>query len=188
MSPSSTETTVRLVAWNLTNVGVTVYRTRDGGRTWQGRAVTTHTQNAGAIATVQFLNPRRGWLVSQEPTAPRPGSTAVPTVVRIGGSSTIACRKSHPSCSQAQTTRGKQAVSSAASSFTASTAAISGHERNFPVPATERSAKAMYGPPVFFGHTILAPGYVPPSRSCSPGGLPERRRRSKLEARQPARG
>jgi hypothetical protein len=59
-----------VVAWNLNDVGVGVYRTRDGGRTWKHVDVTGHSMAAGSVATVQFLDLKHGWLVNQQPTAP----------------------------------------------------------------------------------------------------------------------
>jgi photosystem II stability/assembly factor-like uncharacterized protein len=57
------------VIWNVDTVRVTVYRTSDGGTSWKAASAGGHSMNAGAVDTVQFLTPRLGWLVTQEPTA-----------------------------------------------------------------------------------------------------------------------
>ncbi len=59
-----------VVDWNLNDVGVGVYRTSDGGRTWRHADVTAHSMAAGSVATIQFLDLKHGWLVNQQPTAP----------------------------------------------------------------------------------------------------------------------
>jgi photosystem II stability/assembly factor-like uncharacterized protein len=59
-----------VVDWNLNNVGVGVYRTSDGGRSWKHADVTAHSMAGGSVATIQFLDLKHGWLVNQQPTAP----------------------------------------------------------------------------------------------------------------------
>jgi photosystem II stability/assembly factor-like uncharacterized protein len=146
-----------LVAWNVNNVGVTVYRTTDAGRTWQGRPVTTHTQNAGAVATVQFLNPRRGWLVSQEPTAPRARLYSSSD----GGANWRLVNDDLPEIAPVVFASADDAWQAGGFFSRFLFHSVDGGQiwtrAKLPVPASERSAKAMYGPPVFFGHTILAP-------------------------------
>jgi photosystem II stability/assembly factor-like uncharacterized protein len=146
-----------LVGWNVANVGVTVYRTRDGGRTWQGRAVTTHTQNAGAVATVQFLGPRLGWLVSQEPTAPRARLYSSSD----GGASWRLVDDRLPEVAPVVFGSAGDAWQAGGFSSRFLFHSVDGGRRwtraRLPVPAGERAARALYGLPVFFGRTILAP-------------------------------
>jgi photosystem II stability/assembly factor-like uncharacterized protein len=146
-----------LVGWNVANVGVTVYRTSDGGRTWQGRAVTTHTQNAGAVATVQFLDSKRGWLVSQEPTAPR---------ARLyrstdGGASWRLVDDRLPEVAPVVFGSAGDAWQAGGLSSRFLFHSVDGGRRwtraRLPVPAGERAARRLYGLPVRFGRTILAP-------------------------------
>ena len=49
---------------------VTIYRTRDGGRTWTSIPGGGHTPNAGAITRVQLLTPTSVILETVQPTAP----------------------------------------------------------------------------------------------------------------------
>ncbi|MGZ4417684.1 MAG: hypothetical protein ACXVRV_05870 [Gaiellaceae bacterium] len=146
-----------LVAWNVANVGVTVYRTSDGGRIWRGRAVTTHTQNAGAVATVQFLSPRRGWLVSQEPTAPRARLYSSSD----GGASWRLVNDGLPEIAPVVFVSAGDAWQAGGffSRFLFHSVDGGGTwtRARLPVPASERSARALYGLPRFFGRTILAP-------------------------------
>jgi photosystem II stability/assembly factor-like uncharacterized protein len=48
----------------------TVYRTSDGGKTWQAFAAPMHNIAAGAADALQFLTPTKGFLMDNEPTAP----------------------------------------------------------------------------------------------------------------------
>jgi photosystem II stability/assembly factor-like uncharacterized protein len=146
-----------LVGWNVANVAVTVYRTSDGGRTWRGKAVTTHTQNAGAVATVQFLSPMRGWLVSQEPTAPAArlySSSDGGASWRLvnGGLPEIA-----PVVFASESDAWQAGGFFSRFLFHSVTGGRTWTRARLPVPVSERSAKAVYGLPVFFGRTILAP-------------------------------
>jgi photosystem II stability/assembly factor-like uncharacterized protein len=47
-----------------------LYRTTDGGASWQLQLRAHHSENAGAQGWVQFLDQRRGWVAMLEPTAP----------------------------------------------------------------------------------------------------------------------
>jgi len=47
-----------------------LYRTSDGGRTWQRTPVAPTTCNAGASLSPVFVDPSHGWLERFEPTAP----------------------------------------------------------------------------------------------------------------------
>jgi photosystem II stability/assembly factor-like uncharacterized protein len=146
-----------LVGWNVANVGVTVYRTRDGGRAWQGRAVTTHTQNAGAVATVQFLGPRRGWLVSQEPTAPRARLYSSSD----GGASWRLVDDRLPEVAPVVFADAGDAWQAGGFFsrflFHSVDGGRSWTRARLPVPADEGAARALYGLPIFFGRAILAP-------------------------------
>ncbi len=146
-----------LVGWSVDNVAVTVYRTHNGGRSWQGRVVTGHTQNAGAVATVQFLSPRLGWLVSQEPTAPRARLYASSD----GGASWRLVNSSLPEVAPVVFAGADEAWQAGGVFSRFLFHSVDGGRRwrrvRLPVPASERSARALYGLPVFFGRTILAP-------------------------------
>jgi photosystem II stability/assembly factor-like uncharacterized protein len=146
-----------VVGWNLADVGVTVYRTRDGGHTWHGRAVTAHTQNAGAVATVQFLGPRQGWLVSQEPTAPRARLYSSSD----GGASWRLVDDRLPEVAPVVFGSAGDAWQAGGFSSRSLFHSVDGGRRwtraRLPVPASERAARALYGLPVFFARTILAP-------------------------------
>jgi photosystem II stability/assembly factor-like uncharacterized protein len=138
-------------------VGVTVYRTSDGGRAWQSSAVTTHTQNAGAVATVQFLGRRRGWLVSQEPTAPRARLYSSSD----GGASWRLVNERLPEVAPVVFAGAGDAWQAGGFFsrflFHSVDGGRSWTRARLPVPATERAARALYRLPVFFGRTILAP-------------------------------
>ncbi len=146
-----------LVGWNVGTVAVTVYRTSDGGRRWQGKVVTTHTQNAGAVATVQFLSPRQGWLVSQEPTAP----AARLYSSSDGGASWRLVNDSLPEIAPVTFASAGDAWQAGGFFSRFLFHSVDGGRTwtraRLLVPASERSARAVYGLPVFFGRTILAP-------------------------------
>ena len=59
--------------FNEDTVRETLYRTRDGGHSWQAFSAPSHNVAGGAVDTVQFLTPSEGWLTQTMPTAPREG-------------------------------------------------------------------------------------------------------------------
>ena len=59
--------------FNEDTVRETLYRTRDGGHSWQAFPAPSHNVAAGAVDTVQFLTPSEGWLTQTMPTAPGEG-------------------------------------------------------------------------------------------------------------------
>ncbi len=59
--------------FNVNTLRETLYRTRDGGHSWQAFSAPSHNVAAGAVDTVQFLTPSEGWLTQTMPTAPREG-------------------------------------------------------------------------------------------------------------------
>lgn len=52
------------------DVNIALYRTEDGGRTWQAEQGTEHSLHAGATTVVQFLSPAVGFRETLEPTGP----------------------------------------------------------------------------------------------------------------------
>ena len=141
-----------LVSWNLDDVGVSVYRTSDGGGRWKHVAVTAHSMAAGSVATIQFLDPKHGWLVNQQPTAPDASLYASTD----GGASWRLVRREleiapvrFTSLSDAWQAGGPFARSVYHS-------ADGGHtwkKVRLPVPR----GRAVYDLPVVFGHLVLAP-------------------------------
>jgi photosystem II stability/assembly factor-like uncharacterized protein len=51
-------------------LGVTVWRSLDGGHTWSVRLAGAHSCSAGSTAHLQFLDPQHGWLVLSSTDAP----------------------------------------------------------------------------------------------------------------------
>jgi photosystem II stability/assembly factor-like uncharacterized protein len=146
-----------LVSWSAANVSVWVYRTSDGGRSWQRTAVTSHTASAGAVATVQFLSPRRGWLVNQQPTAPNARLYAT----LDGGASWRLVRGELPEIAPVVFANAHEAWQ-AGGLFSRSLfhSVDGGHtwtQARIPLAPGERPARAVYGLPAFFGRTIRAP-------------------------------
>ena len=146
-----------VVVWSVATVGVTVYRTSDGGQSWQSAAVTHHTQGAGAVATVQFLTPKKGWLANQEPTAPaarlfatsdggaswRPVGSLLPEIAPVEFASPSDAWQAGGSFSR--------------SLFHSTNGGRSWTRVRLPLPVRERPPAALYGQPALFGREILAP-------------------------------
>ena len=146
-----------VVTWSVATVGVTLYRTSDGGRTWRSAPVTHHTQGAGAVATVQFLTPRRGWLVNQEPTAP--AARLFQTV--DGGASWRAVGSLLPGIAPVEFATARHAWQAGGSFsrvlFRSTNGGRTWTRVRLPLPVRERPPHAAYAPPAFFGREILAP-------------------------------
>jgi photosystem II stability/assembly factor-like uncharacterized protein len=56
--------------FSVLNLAEKVYRTSDGGRTWQAFSAPTHNMAAGAQDSLQFVTRARGFLMDTLPTAP----------------------------------------------------------------------------------------------------------------------
>jgi photosystem II stability/assembly factor-like uncharacterized protein len=56
--------------FSVLNLAEKVYRTSDGGRTWQSFSAPMHNIAAGAGDVLQFVTPTKGFLMDTEPTAP----------------------------------------------------------------------------------------------------------------------
>jgi len=56
--------------FSILNLAENVYRTSNGGRTWQAFAAPGHNQAAGSADYLQFLTPADGWLVDVVANAP----------------------------------------------------------------------------------------------------------------------
>jgi len=59
-----------VTTYNLLSAQDDLYRTTNGGASWQLQLRAHHSDNAGARGWVQFLNDRRGWVAMLEPTGP----------------------------------------------------------------------------------------------------------------------
>src|ERR1019366_8979734 len=59
-----------VTTWNPATIGVTIYRTGDGGRTWSAVSGGGHSGNAGATVLLQLLSPTTAFKETLEPTAP----------------------------------------------------------------------------------------------------------------------
>jgi photosystem II stability/assembly factor-like uncharacterized protein len=56
--------------YSVLNLAEKVYRTSNGGRTWQAFSAPMHNIAAGAGDVLQFVTPAKGFLMDTEPTAP----------------------------------------------------------------------------------------------------------------------
>lgn len=142
--------------WNIDTLGVTVYRTTDGGQRWSGASAGHHSVHAGAVATLQFLTRERGWLVVQEPTAP----FATLSASRDGGASwhRIADLPEVAPVEFASPTDAWQAGGPFSLRFFHSTDGGRSWQRvRVPAPPGERTTSVLYGAPAFFGGEILEP-------------------------------
>jgi photosystem II stability/assembly factor-like uncharacterized protein len=146
-----------VVIWNLDTTGVTVYRTRDGGRSWHAAPAGGHSANAGAVATVQFLSRRLGWLVVEEPTAP------FATLFRSsdGGASWHAVRRLPeiaPVAFETPTRAWQAGGGDSLGLFRSETGGRSWRRVELPRPPAEHGSRAFYGLPAFVGGgQVLAP-------------------------------
>jgi photosystem II stability/assembly factor-like uncharacterized protein len=59
-----------VAVWDLDSTHETVYRTRDGGDSWQAVPAPGHDMAAGATDSIAFDDAQHGWLVQQMPTGP----------------------------------------------------------------------------------------------------------------------
>jgi photosystem II stability/assembly factor-like uncharacterized protein len=144
------------VIWNVNTVRVTVYRTSDGGTSWQAASAGSHSMNAGAVDTVQFLTRRLGWLVAQEPTAP--GATLLRSA--DGGASWHAVADL-PEVAPVEFVSPGEAWQ-AGGPFSRRLLHSSDGGRHWrrvrlSIPPPERTATVLYGPPAFFASEILVP-------------------------------
>jgi photosystem II stability/assembly factor-like uncharacterized protein len=145
-----------VVIYNLDTVGVTVYRTSDGGRTWKSTAAGSHSMAAGSVATVQFLTRRRGWLVEQNPTGP----VAYLLASTDGGARwhKIAALPEVAPVEFVSPTEAWQAGGEfSLRLFHSSDGGRRWRRVRVPIPPHERMAHVFYGSLAFFGHEILAP-------------------------------
>lgn len=145
-----------VVIWNLDTVRVTVYRTSDGGTSWQAASAGSHSANAGALDTVQFLTRRHGWLVAQEPTAP--GATLLRT--NDGGVSWHAVAdlpEVAPVRFRSRSDAWQAGGPFSHGLFHSTDGGRLWHRVRVPIPPRERRATRLYGSPAFFKREILAP-------------------------------
>ncbi len=146
-----------LVGWNLNDVGVRVYRTSDGGRTWKNVAVTAHSMSAGSVATIQFLDAKRGWLVNQQPTAPNARLYASTD----GGARWRLVQRRLPEIAPVRFTGPRDAWQAGGffghSLFHSRDGGRTWKRAQLPLPARMRAARALYELPVVFGRRVLAP-------------------------------
>ncbi|HXW44719.1 MAG TPA: YCF48-related protein [Streptosporangiaceae bacterium] len=84
------------IAYNIATTSDALYRTTDGGRSWQPSSVAGHAQAAGSQDTVQFVSATHGWLLSLQPTGPLE-SLAVTT---NGGATWRVVASLHPSAGE----------------------------------------------------------------------------------------
>jgi photosystem II stability/assembly factor-like uncharacterized protein len=142
-----------VVAWNLNDVGVGVYRTRDGGRTWKRVDVTGHSMGAGSVATVRFLDLKHGWLVNQQPTAP----DAALYVSVDGGAHWRLVRRSLPQIAPVLFTSGRHAWQAGGpfghSLFRSTDGGRTWREIRLPLP--HDTQRALYDLPVVRGRRVL---------------------------------
>jgi len=144
------------VLWNLDTVRVTVYRTSDGGASWQAASAGGHSMHAGAIDTVQFLTRRLGWLVAQEPTGP--GAT----LLRSGdGGASWRAVADLPEVAPVKFESPREAWQSGGpfsrGLFHSTDGGRHWQRVPFPIRPRERTATVLYGAPAFFAREILAP-------------------------------
>lgn len=59
-----------VAVWDADSTDETLYRTTDGGTSWQAAPAPEHDAAAGAMDSISFVDARNGWLVQQMPTAP----------------------------------------------------------------------------------------------------------------------
>jgi photosystem II stability/assembly factor-like uncharacterized protein len=59
-----------LASYNTLHATEKLYRTRNGGRTWQAFRAPAHVQAAGTLDAVDFVSNRLGWLTDIQPTGP----------------------------------------------------------------------------------------------------------------------
>jgi photosystem II stability/assembly factor-like uncharacterized protein len=142
-----------VVGWNLNDVGVSVYRTTDGGRHWKSVAVTGHSMAGGSVATIQFLDLKHGWLVNQQPTAP--DATLYSTT--DGGAHWRRVRRSLGEIAPVLFTSSRRAWQAggpfARSLYRSTDAGRTWREMRLRLPSNIR--RASYDLPVVFGNRVL---------------------------------
>jgi photosystem II stability/assembly factor-like uncharacterized protein len=136
--------------WSLPHDSVTVYRTRDGGHHWSKAPAGGHSENAGAVSTLQFLSPRRGWMVTQEPTAP--GATLAATT--DGGRSWRVVDPSLPTVAPVSFRTPRDAWQAGNGLFHSTDGGRTWKRVRGPPVA---GATVVYGSPAFHGPAILQP-------------------------------
>jgi photosystem II stability/assembly factor-like uncharacterized protein len=114
--------------------------------------VTTHSQDAGSVATVQFLTQRKGWLVDQQPTAP--GATLFAS---SDSGATWRPLGDLPEVAPVVFESPSEAWQAGRAIFHSADGGRNWKRVRLPIPARERSARALYGRPAFFGREILVP-------------------------------
>lgn len=163
-----------LTSFNLATNAETLYRTRNGGRSWRAFTEGTHSLAAGSTDTVQFTSPSAGWLTAIEPTEPgevlyrtTDGGTRWRCVAALRSASSRRCPAVLPELGRITFASGVTTGWLGGGPFSSALYRTRNGGRSWQRMAIPARAGAVFGLPAVLGRTIIETEVFPSGKSFS---------------------